>query len=156
MISAQKIMWPSKIGSDLKRWGTTIKSGDRPIKGDRCISRQTCRQVISEKRRDKTVKKELNSLSSDKRAVNGLSCALKARSCFRPGARDSTQHSTCSLSKTTLSRAYGEITNVLVGVRNHATTVGWQRTNQRCRLSRFVEEWDATAVRWIVLEISAG
>jgi len=102
------------------------------------------------------MKKELNSLSSEKRAVNGLSCALKERSGFRPRARDSTQHSTCSLSKTTLSRAYGEITNVLVGVRNHATTVGWQRTDQRCRLSRLVEEWDAIAVRWIVLEISAG
>lgn len=53
-----------------------------------CI--KTCKYVILENGHDKIMKKELNTLSSNKRAVNGLSHALKAGSSFRLGAHNST------------------------------------------------------------------
>jgi len=100
------------------------------------------------------MKNELNSLSSDRMAVNGLSRALKAGSGFRPKAYDSTQQSTRSLPKTIFSLALEELENMLVGARNHAILVGSHRTDQECTLSESVDEQDAIAVIWFFLEIS--
>lgn len=95
-------------------------------------------------------------MSYSKRAENGLLCALKAGSSFRTGACDSTQLVTRSLPKATLSRAFGEIANVLVREQYHATTVRLFREDQQCRLYGLVEERHAIDIRWVFLEISIG